>query len=192
MFRSNGLISAGSIINATGERIKMIPVNEPRIGARELENVMECLQTGWISSEGRFIQAFEQSWADYCGMKYGVAVSNGTVALQLAVACLDLQPGDEVILPTFTIISCAQAITYNGGIPVLVDCDPHTWCMDVRQVEPKITSRTKAIMPVHIYGHPVDMDPLLDIAKRRSLKVVEDACQAHGSEYYSKKDNIWK
>lgn len=183
MFRNIGLISAGSIINATGERIKMIPVNEPRIGTRELENVMECLQTGWISSEGRFIQAFEQSWADYCGMKYGVAVSNGTVALQLAVACLDLQPGDEVILPTFTIISCAQAITYNGGIPVLVDCDPHTWCMDVNQVEAKITSRTRAIMPVHIYGHPVDMEPLWQVARRHNLMIIEDAAEAHGAEY---------
>lgn len=161
----------------------MIPVNEPRLGAHELEYVMECLQTGWISSEGRFIGAFEQAWADYCGMKFGVAVSNGTTALQLAVACLDLQPGDEVILPTFTIISCAQAITYNGGTPVLVDSDPRTWCMDVGQVEAKITSRTRAIMPVHIYGHPVDMDPLQDIARRHKLVIVEDAAEAHGAEY---------
>jgi len=161
----------------------MIPVNEPRIGPREQEYVMECLQTGWISSEGRFIQAFEQAWADYCGMKYGVAVSNGTTALQLAVACLDLQPGDEVILPTFTIISCAQAITYNGGTPVLVDSDPLTWCMDVNQVEAKITPRTKAIMPVHIYGHPVDMDPLWAIAKKYNLVLIEDAAEAHGGEY---------
>ena len=161
----------------------MIPVNEPRLGAHELEYVMECLQTGWISSEGRFIGAFEQAWADYCGMKFGVAVSNGTTALQLAVACLDLRPGDEVIMPSFTIISCAQAVTYNGGIPVLVDSDPRTWCMDVGQVEAKITSRTRAIMPVHIYGHPVDMDPLRDIARRHNLVIVEDAAEAHGAEY---------
>ncbi len=161
----------------------MIPVNEPRLGPRELEYVMECVQTGWVSSEGRFIEAFEQTWADYCSMKYGVAVCNGTVALQLAVACLDLQPGDEVILPTFTIISCAQAIIYNGGIPVLVDCDPRTWCMDVGQVEAKITTRTRAIMPVHIYGHPVDMDPLREIARRHNLVIIEDAAEAHGAEY---------
>jgi len=161
----------------------MIPVNEPRLGARELEYVNECLQTGWISSEGRFIEAFEQNWAEYCGMKYGVAVCNGTVALQLAVACLELQPGDEVILPTFTIISCAQAIIYNGGIPVLVDCDPRTWCMDVGQVEAKITARTRAIMPVHIYGHPVDMEPLQEIARRHNLTIIEDAAEAHGAEY---------
>ena len=161
----------------------MIPVNEPRLGSHESEYVMECLQTGWISSEGRFIGAFERAWADYCGMKYGVAVSNGTTALQLAVECLNLQPGDEVILPTFTIISCAQAITYNGGTPVLVDCDPRTWCMDVGQVETKITSRTRAIMPVHIYGHPVDMQPLQDIARRHNLIIIEDAAEAHGAEY---------
>jgi perosamine synthetase len=161
----------------------MIPVNEPRIGQHETEYVMECLQTGWISSEGRFIQAFEKSWADYCGMKYGVAVSNGTTALQLAVACLDLEPGDEVIMPSFTIISCAQAITYNGGTPVLVDCDPRTWCMDVGQVEARITPRTRAIMPVHIYGHPVDMEPLWEIARRHKLEIIEDAAEAHGGEY---------
>ena len=166
-----------------GVACQMIPVNEPHLGPRELEFVMECLQTGWISSEGRFIEAFEQTWAEYCGMKYGVAVSNGTAALQLAVACLDLQPGEEVILPTFTIISCAQAIIYNGGTPVLVDCDPRTWCMDIGQVEAKITSRTRAIMPVHIYGHPVDMEPLWDIARRHNLIIIEDAAEAHGAEY---------
>ena len=161
----------------------MIPVNEPRLGPRELEYVNECVQTGWISSEGRFIDAFEQAWAEYCGMKYGVAVCNGTVALQLAVACLDLQPGDEVILPTFTIISCAQAITYNGGKPVLVDSEPRTWCMDVSQVEAKITPRTRAIMPVHIYGHPVDMNPLRELARQHKLVIIEDAAEAHGAEY---------
>jgi perosamine synthetase len=161
----------------------MIPVNEPRLGPHESEYVTECLKTGWISSEGRFIGAFEQAWADFCGMKYGVAVSNGTTALQLAVACLDLQPGDEVIMPSFTIISCAQAITYNGGTPVLVDSDSRTWCMDVDQVEAKITPRTRAIMPVHIYGHPVDMQPLWDLARQHNLIIIEDAAEAHGAEY---------
>ncbi|MGZ6346577.1 MAG: DegT/DnrJ/EryC1/StrS family aminotransferase [Anaerolineales bacterium] len=161
----------------------MIPVNEPRIGPHEMEYVTECLQTGWISSEGRFIKAFEQAWAEYCGMKYGVALSNGTTALQLAVECLDLLPGDEIIMPTFTIISCAQAVTYNGGVPVLVDCDPRTWCMDVNQIEAKITPRTRAIMPVHIYGHPVDMDPVREVARRHNLVIIEDAAEAHGGEY---------
>ena len=161
----------------------MIPVNEPLIAQLELEYVTECLRTGWISSEGNFIREFEERWAAYCGMKHGVAVCNGTVALQMAVACLDLQPGDEVILPTFTIISCAQAVIYNGGVPVLVDADPETWCMDVDQIEAKITPRTKAIMPVHIYGHPVDMDPVLDLAHRYNLAIIEDAAEAHGAEY---------
>jgi perosamine synthetase len=161
----------------------MIPVNEPLLGKRELEYVTECVRTGWVSSAGRFIEEFEKKWADYCSMKYGVAVSNGTTALQVAVACLGLKPGDEVIMPTFTIISCALAVIYSGGVPVLVDSEPRTWCMDISQVEAKITPRTRAIMPVHIYGHPVDMDPVLEIARRHELAVIEDAAEAHGAEY---------
>ncbi|MEW6172017.1 MAG: DegT/DnrJ/EryC1/StrS family aminotransferase [Bacillota bacterium] len=163
----------------------MIPVNEPYLGKQELEYVSECIRTGWVSSSGRFINEFEEKWAAYCGRRYGIAVSNGTVALQLAVACLGLKPGDEVILPTFTIISCALAVIYNGGVPVLVDSDPYTWCMDVGQIESKITSRTRAVMPVHIYGHPVDMDPLIDLAEKHGLAIIEDAAEAHGAEYLS-------
>src|SRR4030042_2321240 len=166
----------------------MIPVNEPLIGEKEIEYVLDCLHTGWISSSGKYLENFEQAWASYCGMRYGVAVSNGTTALQIAVACLRLQPGDEVILPTFTIISCAQAVTYNGGIPVLVDSEPRTWCMDVSQVAAKITPRTRAIMPVHIYVHPVDMDPIISLAKQHDLLVIEDAAEAHGAEYLSGRD----
>ncbi|MGB0386636.1 MAG: DegT/DnrJ/EryC1/StrS family aminotransferase [Ardenticatenaceae bacterium] len=162
---------------------QIIPVNEPLIGERESEYVMECLRTGWISSAGRFIKLFEEAWAEYCGRRYGIAMSNGTVVLEAAVAVLDLQPGDEVIMPTFTIISCAQAITRFGGVPVLVDSDPDTWCMDVTQVEAKITSRTRAIMPVHIYGHPVDMDPLLELAEKYHLAIIEDAAEVHGADY---------
>lgn len=161
----------------------MIPVNEPLLGQRELEYVGDCIRTKWISSSGKYIEEFEQGWAAYCGRRYGIAVSNGTTALQLAVAALDLKAGDEVILPTFTIISCAIAVTYNGGVPVLVDCDPRTWCMDVNQIEEKITPRTRAIMPVHIYGHPVDLDPLLELADKHGLAVIEDAAEAHGAEY---------
>ncbi len=165
----------------------MIPVNEPLIGPNEIKYVLECLQTGWISSEGHFIREFEDHWAAYCGMQYGITVSNGTVALQIAVACLDLDSGDEVIMPTFTIISCAQAITMIGAKPVLVDADPGTWCMDVEQVKSKISSRTRAIMPVHIYGHPVDMDPILALARKHNLIVIEDAAEAHGAEYKGRK-----
>lgn len=163
----------------------MIPVNEPVIGQLETEYVQECLTTGWISSAGRFIAEFEKAWAAYCGMKHGVAVSNGTVALQLGLRALGIQPGDEVIMPTMTIISCAMAVVYNEAVPVLVDCDPETWCMDVGQVEAAITDRTRAIMPVHIYGHPVEMDPLLELAERHGLAVLEDSAEAHGARYLS-------
>jgi perosamine synthetase len=161
----------------------MIPVNEPLVGKSETNYVAECLRTGWISSEGRFIREFEERWAAYCGMKYGVAMSNGTVALQAAVACLGLSPGDEVIMPTFTIVSCALAAVYNGCTPVLVDSDPDTWCMDPSRLEELITKNCRAIMPVHIYGHPVDMDPVIEVANRHGLTVIEDAAEAHGATY---------
>jgi perosamine synthetase len=175
--------------------MEIIPVNEPILGSRELEYVTQCIRTGWISSSGRFVTDFEQAWASYCGMKYGIAVSNGTAALQVAVKCLDLEPGSEVIMPTFTIISCALAVVYNGCTPVLVDCDPCTWCMDVSKVESKITSRTRAIMAVHIYGHPADMDPLLALAEKYGLAVIEDAAEVHGAEYLSGREGpnpTWK
>ena len=162
-----------------------IPVNEPLIGEKEIEYVLDCLRSGWISSAGKYLEAFEEAWASYCGMRYGVAVSNGTTALQIAVAAAGIEPGDEVIMPTFTIISCAQAVTYNGGVPVLVDSEPRTWCMDVSQLEARITPRTRAIMPVHIYGHPVDMDAVISLAKQHGLLVIEDAAEAHGAEYLS-------
>ena len=109
------------------------------------------------------------------------------MALQVAVKCIGLEPEDEVIMPTFTIISCALAIIYNGGVPVLVDCDPRTWCMDVTQIEAKVSKRTRAIMPVHIYGHPVDMDPLIKLAQKHNLVIIEDAAEAHGAEYKGRK-----
>ena len=161
----------------------MIPVNEPVIGVRDQEYVIECLQSGWVSSAGKFIETFESTWAQYCGREHGVTTSSGTSALQTSLACLELNPGDEVIIPTFTIISCALAVIYNGGTPILVDSDPETWCMNVSQIEERITKRTRAIMAVHIYGHPVDMDPLLQIAEQNNLAVIEDAAEAHGAEY---------
>jgi perosamine synthetase len=162
----------------------VIPVNEPVFGDREAEYTAECIRTGWVSSAGRFIEEFEQRWAAYCGMKYGVAVNNGTSALEVAVETLGLQPGDEVIMPSFTIISCALAVIRNGGVPVLVDCDPVTFGLDASQVESRITPRTRAIMPVHIYGHPVDIDPVLALAKKHHLTVIEDAAEVHGAEYH--------
>jgi perosamine synthetase len=161
----------------------MIPVCEPWLTEQDTELVLDCLRSGWISSAGKYLDEFETGWAAYCGMKHGVAVSNGTTALEIAAELLNLQAGDEVIMPTFTIISCAQAIVRCGGVPVLVDSDARTWQMDVTQIEDKLTSRTRAIMAVHIYGHPNDMDPLLAIAARHGLMVIEDAAEAHGAEY---------
>jgi perosamine synthetase len=172
----------------------MIPVNEPVIGVRDQEYVIECLQSGWVSSAGKFIETFESTWAQYCGREHGVTTSSGTSALQTSLACLELNPGDEVIIPTFTIISCALAVIYNGGTPILVDSDPETWCMNVSQIEERITKRTRAIMAVHIYGHPVDMDPLLQIAEQNNLAVIEDAAEAHGAEYlrgHNEQEQAW-
>ncbi|MGA1794839.1 MAG: DegT/DnrJ/EryC1/StrS family aminotransferase [bacterium] len=165
----------------------MIPVNEPLLAGRELEYVTRCIRSGWISSAGEYIEEFERQWAAYCGAQYGISVSNGTAALQVAVGCIDLKPGDEVIMPSFTIISCALAVTACGGKPVLVDSDPLTWTMDVSRIEERITPRTRAIMPVHIYGHPCDMDPIMELARRYRLAVIEDAAEAHGAEYKGKR-----
>jgi len=161
----------------------MIPVSEPLLDKVALSNVAEAMSTGWISSGGRYIEQFEQSWAAYCGANYGVAVSNGTTALKVAVAALDLEPGSEIIVPTYTIISCVNAILEAGCKPVLIDSDADTWNLTVSQIEPQITERTRAIMVVHMFGHPVDMDPLMDIARRHKLFVIEDAAESHGAEY---------
>lgn len=160
-----------------------IPVNEPALNGNERQYLLECLDTGWISSEGPFVERFETGMAQRVGRQYGIAVANGSAALEVAVAALGLGPGDEVILPTFTIISCAAAIVRAGAKPVVVDADPITWNMDVGQIEARITPQTKAIMVVHIYGLPVDMDPLLDIAHRHNLAIIEDAAEMHGQTY---------
>lgn len=163
-----------------------IAVNTPLLDGNEKKYLTECIETGWISSEGPFIKEFEQKFAVRMGRKHGVAVSNGTAAIDAAVEALCLGPGDEVIMPTFTIISCVSQIVRNGARPVLIDSDPFTWNMDVSQIEAKITSRTKAIMIVHIFGLPVDVDPVLDIARRYGLKVIEDAAEMHGQTYKGK------
>jgi perosamine synthetase len=166
----------------------MIAVSEPSIGAEELDNVLDCLKTGWISSAGKYIEQFESAWAGACGVTHGVAVSNGSTALDVAVRALQLGHGDEVILPTFTIASCLSAVVNVGAVPVLVDSEPRTWGMDVRALVTAVTERTRAIMVVHIYGHPVDMDPVNEIATRYGLKVIEDAAEVHGARYLSGRD----
>ncbi|HMK49641.1 MAG TPA: DegT/DnrJ/EryC1/StrS family aminotransferase [Thermodesulfovibrionales bacterium] len=161
----------------------MIPVNEPSIGDKELEYVIEAVKSGWISSEGKYIKAFEEKFSGHVRRRHGIAVNNGTNALILALRALDMPAACEVILPSFTIISCAMACVYNGLVPVFCDSVKDTWNIDTSKIEEKITERTKAIMPVHIYGHPVDMDGILEIAKRHNLYVIEDFAEAIGSEY---------
>jgi perosamine synthetase len=161
----------------------MIPVNEPVIGKRERELVLECLDTGWISSDGPFVGQFEARFAQTVGRKHGIAVMNGSVALDAAVAALGLKAGDEVILPTFTIISCVTALLRAGAVPVPVDCDPDTWNSTPDAILAAVTAKTRAIMVVHIYGLPVDMDPILAFAEKHGIAVIEDAAEAHGLTY---------
>ncbi len=162
---------------------QVISVNEPLVLEKEAKYVNEAVKSGWISSTGKFVRSFERQFAAYVGRSEGISVSNGTSALILAIRALNLPEGSEVILPSFTIISCALACIYNNLIPVFVDSEKETWNIDVSKIEEKITHQTKAIMPVHIYGHPVDMDVILAIAKKHNLFVVEDFAEAIGSEY---------
>jgi perosamine synthetase len=172
----------------------MIPVNEPLLAGNEARYVDDCLKTGWISSAGKYIERFEQDWSAYCARNHGISVSNGTAALQTAIEALGLEAGDEVILPSFTIISCASAVVRAGATPVVVDCDPDLYTVSAAQIEAAITSRTRAIMPVHIYGHPADMDPIMALAEEHRLKVLEDAAEGHGAEYLSHRNggSGWK
>lgn len=161
----------------------VIPVNMPLLDGNEKQYLLECIDTGWISSEGPFVQRFEAEFAERVGRRHGVAVCNGTAAIDTAVDALDLSPGDEVILPAFTIISCIAQIVRAGATPVLVDSDPATWNMDVDAIERHITPRTRAIMVVHIYGLPVDMDPVLALCEKHGLQLIEDAAESHGQTY---------
>lgn len=165
----------------------MIPVNEPLLNGREKQLLAECIDTGWVSSDGPFVKTFEHQFADYIGARHGVAVCNGTAALEVALYAAGVGRGDEVIMPTFTIVSCLVAALRLGAVPVLVDVTPDTWGMDVTQIAAKITPRTRAIMPVHMYGHPVDMDPVLALAAEHGLVVIEDAAEVHGAEYKGRK-----
>lgn len=165
----------------------MIPVYEPLVGDIEKAYAAEAVGSTWISSKGPFIARFEDGFSKYCGVEHGVATCNGTVSIHLALAALGVGPGDEVIVPTLTYIASVNAITYTGATPVFVDSDPDYWNMDVAALEAKITPRTKAIEVVHLYGSPTNMGPVLEIARRRGLAVVEDAAEAHGAEYRGQK-----
>ncbi|MBN2013889.1 MAG: DegT/DnrJ/EryC1/StrS aminotransferase family protein [Candidatus Altiarchaeota archaeon] len=166
---------------------KTIPVAEPSLGKEELEKVVKALESGWISSKGEYIIEFEKGFAGYCGCEYGVATSNGTTALHLALSALGVKKGDEVLVPTLTFISTANAVAYTGAKPVFVDSHPRYWCMDPEKLRKKITEKTKAVIPVHLYGHPCDMDPIKEITEEHDLCIVEDAAEAHGAEYKGRK-----
>ncbi len=165
----------------------MIPVCVPLLGNRELEYVTDCVKTNWISSKGRYVNEFEEGFARYCGVSEGISTTNGTTALHLALAAIGVGKGDEVILPAFTMMSTAFAVLYCGARPVLIDAEPDTWNLDATALAEKVTSRTKVILPVHIYGHPCDMDPILEVARDNDLRVVEDAAEAHGALYRGRK-----
>lgn len=165
------------------DRRVYLPVAQPAFSGKELQYVSECVLTGWISSAGKFVGQFEHMMADFVGTRHAVATSSGTTALHLAMLAAGIGPGDEVIVPTLTFIATANAVTYTGAKPVFVDSEEETWNLDPVLVEKAITSRTKAIIPVHLYGHPADMEPLLDLARRHGLAVIEDAAEAHGARW---------
>jgi len=163
-----------------------IPVCAPKISQLEADYVLECIRSTWISSTSEYVTKFENKFARYCGCKYGVATNSGTTALHLALATLGIGSSDEVVLPTFTMIATANAVAYTGARPVLVDAELNTWNIDTSKIREKITKRTRVIMPVHTYGHPTDMDPIMELADRHGLFVVEDAAEAHGAKYKGK------
>ncbi len=168
-------------------KTEYIPVNVPLITAEDVEYVSKAMSETWVSGEGPYIEEFEATFAKLCNRRFGISVANGSVAIDLLFQALDLKPGDEVILPAFTIISCLNQILRSGATPVFVDARRDTWNMDVSQVESLITPQTKAIMAVHIYGLPVDMDPLIELSRRHGIPIIEDAAEAHGLRY---KDRI--
>jgi perosamine synthetase len=166
---------------------RVIPVCQPSLNGNEKKYVNECLDGNWISSAGRFIRAFEDAFARACQTKYGIACTSGTSALHLALATMDLRPGDEVIIPTFTMIATVNAVAYMGATAVLADSEPATWNIDLNQVQDLITTKTRLVIPVHTYGHPVDMDPLMALADKHGFSVLEDAAEAHGATYEGRK-----
>lgn len=170
-------------MTVSAHSLPRISVAAPRLDGNERDYVLECLDSTWISSAGRFITDFEKAFADYCGVKHAIACNNGTTALHLALVAMGIGPGDEVIIPSLTYIASANAVTYCGGTVVLVDNDPATFNIDPARIEAKITPRTKAIMPVHLYGQVADMDPILEIGRKHGVMVIEDAAEAVGATY---------
>jgi len=166
---------------------KRIPVADPDLSGNELKYVTNCIKSGWISSNGPYVAEFGEKFARYCGVTYGIPVSNGTTALHLALLALGIGNGDEVLVPSLTFVATANAVLYTGAKPVFLEADKDTWCLDPTDIERKITSKTKAIIPVHLYGHPADMDSITRIADKYGISVIEDAAEAHGALYHEKK-----
>ncbi|EMG38420.1 putative PLP-dependent enzyme possibly involved in cell wall biogenesis [Desulfocurvibacter africanus PCS] len=164
-----------------------LPVCEPLLGGNELEYVTDAVATGWISSSGKYVTAFEQAFAAYCGVRHGIAVCNGTVALHLSLVVLGIGPGDEVIIPDFTMMASALAVCYTGALPVFADAERGTWNVSPAAVAEKITPRTKAVMAVHIFGNPCDMDALRSLCDARGIILMEDAAEAHGATLHGVK-----
>ena len=162
---------------------RLIPVSAPALVGNEKKYVMDCMESSWISSCGEYVGRFETAFAEFCGVRHAVSCCNGTTALHLALLALGVGPGDEVIVPTLTFVATANAVTYCGARPVFVDSEPETWNLDPELIEARITPRTKAIIVVHLYGHPAEMDAVTAIARRHKLFVIEDAAEAHGAEY---------
>jgi len=167
--------------------MKLIPVSQPALIGNEKKYVKDCLDTNWISGKGKYLDLFEKKFADYINVKYAITCSNGTVALHLALLSLDIGNNDEVICPTFTYVATANSVLYTGAKPIFVDCEPDTWNLNPKKIEKLITKKTKAIIVVHIYGHPCDMEPILKIARKYNLYIIEDAAEALGSEYKGRK-----
>lgn len=164
-----------------------IPISKPSITQLELEYVTDAVRSTWISSLGKYIDQFEEEFAAFCGCRYAVSVSNGTVAIHLALVACGIGPGDEVIVPDLSFIATANTVLHAGATPVFVDIEPESLCMDPMLLEKAITPRTKAIMPVHLYGHPADMDAINKIARKHNLIVIEDAAEAHGASIGSRR-----
>ena len=164
-----------------------IPIAEPLIDDTELQYVSECILSGWVSSTGKFVNQFEEMFADFCQTKHAITTSNGTTALHLALLAADIGAGDEVLVPTLTFVATANAVTYTGAKPVFIDSEPNSWNIDPSKIEEAITPKTKAIIPVHLYGHPADMEPLQKICAKHNLILIEDAAEAHGAMYKGQK-----
>lgn len=167
--------------------MKKIPVAQPNFIGNEKDYVLDCMDTTWISSAGKYVQGFEEEFARFCDTKYALSCCNGTVALHLALLALGIKEGDEVVIPALTYIATCNAVKYVNAKPVFADIDPDTWNIDPQKIEEKITDKTRAIIVVHLYGNPADMDAIMSVAKKHNLYVIEDAAEAHGALYKGKK-----